>query len=289
VNYRHEFHAANAADVFKHYVLCTVLGALKAKESPFFVLDTHAGAGGYLLSAGGEHEGGIGQIWDQRAQWPELATYLEVVSRYNSDGRLRRYPGSPLFIRDLIRDQDRSVVIELHPEEHRSLHSLLHGDRRFSVQLGDAWNLVKAFTPPREHRGLVLIDPPFEEHDDFERIATTLQHVQHHWRSGICCAWYPIKSMGPVRNLLAAAAEVNPEALAVHFMTLPQDVERRLNGSGLLLINPPWRLEETLRAALPKIAAAVAGPAGHPEVIIDKARALARNGPRRGSGPRRIR
>lgn len=289
MNYRHEFHAGNAADVFKHHVLCTLLDLLKAKEAPFFVLDSHGGAGGYLLAPGGEHEGGIGPLWERRSQWPELATYFEVVARYNTDGRLRRYPGSPLFIRDLIRAQDRAVVIELHPEEHRSVHSLLQGDRRFSVHLGDAWNLIKAFTPPREPRGLALIDPPFEQHDDFHKIVTALQHLRHHWRAGVGCAWYPIKSMGPARTLLAEAAAIDPEALAIHFMTLPQDVAHRLNGSGVVLINPPWRLEEQLRASLPKIAAAVAGAAGAPEVVIAKAARLTQATARAGSGPRRMR
>ncbi|MHB1951322.1 MAG: 23S rRNA (adenine(2030)-N(6))-methyltransferase RlmJ [Acidiferrobacteraceae bacterium] len=272
MNYRHGFHAGNAADVFKHYVLCRILASLRTKPTPFFVLDSHAGAGGYRLAPGCEHESGIGHIWNRPPVIPDTAEYLAIVGRHNpKSGVLLRYPGSPLIVRALLRSGDRAVFVEQHPEEHNALRALLGRDPRLSVHLGNGWNLINAFTPPPERRGLVLIDPPYEQRSDFEQVSQALARGRRHWRGGIYCAWYPIKSEAPVRALLRDVAEFAPEALVVQMYTLPRDVPGRLNGSGLVLVNPPWQLPESLMTSLPELARRLSAGSGAGRVLIAKA------------------
>lgn len=267
MNYRHSYHAGNIADVFKHYVLTRVLTALQVKEPPFCVIDTHAGSGVYRLEAPGEFERGIGRLWPERAAWPGLVDYFAVIERLNPDGRLRFYPGSPFIIRDFLRPRDRAVLLELHPQEVADLKANLgSGAGGIGVHHTDAWSGLKGFVPPQENRGLVLIDPPYEQKDEFQRIAQALTRALKHWRNGIYLAWYPIKGRRPLEPFYAALRALGAAASAVEFITLPLDVEQRLNGSGLVLINPPWRLLEELRTTLPPLAAFLAGSAGRPAV-----------------------
>jgi 23S rRNA (adenine2030-N6)-methyltransferase len=267
LNYRHSYHAGNIADVFKHYVLTRVLQSLQAKETSFCVIDTHAGSGLYRLEAPGEFENGIGRLWPVRAAWPALADYFAAIERLNPDGCLRVYPGSPCIIRDYLRPQDRAVLLELHPQEAADLKANLGSrTRNIGVHHTDAWSGLKGFVPPKENRGLVLIDPPYEQKDEFDRIVLSLARALKHWRNGIYLAWYPIKGRRPVEQFYAALRGLGAAASAVEFITLPQDVEQRLNGSGLVLINPPWRLQEDLSATLPPLAVFLAGAGGRPEV-----------------------
>ncbi|MHB8345834.1 MAG: 23S rRNA (adenine(2030)-N(6))-methyltransferase RlmJ [Acidiferrobacterales bacterium] len=268
MNYRHSYHAGNIADVFKHYVLSLALEALHRKETPFCMIDSHAGAGLYELARGGEHEQGIGQLWAERGDWPALARYLEIVAQLNPGGRLRFYPGSPLIIREFLRAGDRAVLLELHPEEHACLREVMHAIHGISVHHINAWNGIKAFVPPKENRGLVLIDPPYEKPDEFAAVAAALRHGIRHWRNGIYLAWYPIKSRRSVDSFYRSVAAVGVPMHAVEFITLPLDMERRLNGSGLLVINPPWRLLDVLHASLPPLAMRLAGTAGSPQVRL---------------------
>ncbi len=272
LNYRHSYHAGNIADVFKHYVLTLVLEALHRKDTPFCVIDSHAGAGLYELGRSGEHEQGIGQLWPERGAWTALAGYLEIIARFNPGGRLRFYPGSPMIIREFLRTGDRAVLLELHPEEYACLRESMHDIRGIGVHHINAWNGIRAFVPPKENRGLVLIDPPYERPDEFTAVAAALRHGMRHWRNGIYLAWYPIKSRRPVESFYRAVAAIRAPAHAVEFITLPLDMERRLNGSGLLVINPPWRLLETLHASLPPLAERLAGIGGSPQVrLVDLA------------------
>ncbi len=266
MNYRHSYHAGNIADVFKHYVLTLVLGALHAKPSPFCAIDSHAGAGIYALDPGGEHEQGISSLWPERDTWPALGRYFEVVARFNPDRRLRHYPGSPLIIREFLRAQDRAVLLELHPQEHALLKANLHGQTGMAVHHTDAWNGLRAFVPPKENRGVVLIDPPYEKQDELKLVVAALKHAMRHWRNGIFLVWYPIKARRPVDAFHRAVAAMQVSAHAVEFITLPLDMERRLNGSGMLIINPPWQLLGTLRDSLPPLAVRLAGAAGSPQV-----------------------
>lgn len=265
MNYRHQFHAGNVADVFKHLVLTQVLEALRLKETPFCVIDTHAGSGLYRLQPPGEFEQGIGRLWPARAQWPQLAAYFELLAALNQRDALNAYPGSPWIIRALLRPQDRAIFVERHAEEAAALRDNLRGSRGITINEADAWAALKGMVPPRENRGLVFIDPPYENPDEFEQVARALRATQPRWRNGLYLAWYPIKARRPVEKLHAAVRALGAEALAVEFLTLPEDVPQRLNGSGAILINPPWKLEAALRALLPPLAAFLAGPDGRPQ------------------------
>jgi 23S rRNA (adenine2030-N6)-methyltransferase len=266
VNYRHQFHAGNVADVFKHLVLLQVLEALRAKETSFCVIDTHAGSGLYRLQAPGEFEQGIGRLWPVRTDWPRLAAYFELLAALNHRSVLSAYPGSPWIIRAQLRPQDRAVFIERHPEEAAALRDNLQGSRGITINEADAWAALKGLVPPKENRGLVFIDPPYEQPDEFEHVARALRAAHSRWRNGQYLVWYPIKARRPVEKLHEAVRAFGAEALAVELLMLPEDVPQRLNGSGVILINPPWKLEETLRVLLPPLATFLAGTDGQPQV-----------------------
>lgn len=264
MNYRHQFHAGNSADVFKHLVLVQVLEALRAKETPFCVIDTHAGSGCYRLQAPGEFEQGIGRLWPVRGNWPGLNTYFALLAAQDPKA-LTVYPGSPLIIQSFLRPQDRAVFYERHPEEATALRTTLRGCRGITVNEADAWAALPGLLPPKENRGLVFIDPPYEQADEFNHVARALKEALRKWRNGIYCLWYPIKARRPVEQLHERVRVLGSEALAIEFLTLPEDVPQRLNGSGMLLLNPPWKLEETLRAQLPPLAEFLAGAGGAPQ------------------------
>jgi len=271
VNYRHRFHAGNVADVFKHLVLVRVLESLRAKDSPFCAIDTHAGSGLYRLKPPGEFEHGIGRLWPVRAEWPALAGYFERIQAYNA-GELRAYPGSPLIIADLLRPQDRAVFVERHPEECTGLRDNLRGRPRIAVHEADGLAMLGALLPPPENRGLVLIDPPYEAADEFASVAAALAPALRRWRNGVYLIWYPIKSRRAVEKLQAAVTALGPEAMAIELLTLPEDVPQRLNGSGVIVINPPWRLGESLSPFLSSLAEFLAGPGGAPRVRFNSLR-----------------
>lgn len=267
MNYRHGFHAGNVADVVKHLVLIEVLESLKRKPTPFCVVDSHAGAGLYSLKAPGEFEHGVLKLWAARARWPQCSAYFEIIDNFNRGARLARYPGSPLIVARYLRPGDRAVFLEREPGTYHALHAALRGRARVTVNHADAWRALPGLLPPREHRGLVLIDPPFEQAGDFERIGETLAACLRRFRQGIYLAWFPIKDYAAVQAWIDRLARALASPFAVlEFMTLPVDVRGRLNGSGLVLINAPWKLDAWARAALPPIASYLAGADGAPKV-----------------------
>lgn len=266
MNYRHSYHAGNAADVFKHIVLVFVLRALHKKDTPFCVLDTHAGSGVYELERPGEFETGVGVVWPERAEWPVLTDYFSVVEKINGRGGIRYYPGSPFIIRDYLRPQDRAVFMEQQPGEYLNLKTSFSGASNIGVHHADAWGALKAFVPPRENRGVVLIDPPYEAANEFESIGAALRHGVAHWRNGIYLVWYPVKSRAVVNVFHQAVRALNIEAQALEFMLYPDDVENRLNGSGIVLVNAPWGVMDVLRKVLPPLAERLAGAEGRAEV-----------------------
>lgn len=268
MNYRHSFHAGNIADVFKHYVLLEVLTALAHKPKPFCVIDSHAGAGLYRLRRPGEFEAGVGALWDERTQWPLLQRYFAAVEKYNDAGTLQYYPGSPLFIQAALRGEDRAVLVELHPQEHEQLKIAAGRDARVAVHRNDAWSALKGFIPPAEKRGLVLIDPPYEQRNEFGNIATALAKALAHWRNGVYLVWYPIKGYRPIESFHRALRALDAAAVAIEFLTLPLDMENRLNGSGMVMINAPWQLPETLVRNLAPLAKRLAGTEGRPSVRL---------------------
>ena len=258
MNYSHAFHAGNFADVFKHIVLSLLLKSLHRKDAPFCYVDTHAGAGRYDLNSEaarktGEYRDGIRRLWDMNPL-PGLEDYLAAVRASNADGALHYYPGSPAIARYFLRPIDRMVLMELNAEEYILLQTRFAGDRQVVVQRQDGYSGLKAFLPPKERRGLVLIDPPYESDREFEQIVEGLKGAHDRWSSGIYALWYPIKDRPPIerfhRTLVATGIR---KMLLAEFAPYPEDSSFRLNGCGMVVVNPPWKLEETLRRLLPEL------------------------------------
>jgi 23S rRNA (adenine2030-N6)-methyltransferase len=258
MNYRHIFHAGNFADVFKHVVLSLLLKSLQRKDTPFCYLDTHAGAGRYDLNSEaaqktGEYREGIWRLWDMNPL-PELAEYLAAVRAVNADGTLRSYPGSPMIARFFLRPQDRMVLLELQADECTLLQARFAGDRQVVVQRLNGYAGLKAYLPPKERRGLVLIDPPYESDNEYEQVVAGLRVAHERWASGIYIVWYPIKNRPPVARLHRAVIATGiRKILLLELCPYPDDTVLRLNGCGMIVVNPPWMLEEALQALLPKL------------------------------------
>ena len=274
MNYRHSFHAGNHADVLKHVVLLAIVEALKRKAAPFFVLDTHAGRGRYLLQGEhsdrtGEARAGIFRLMVLGALPVAVQRYLKRVQADNPVGALVSYPGSPLLVAQSMREQDRLVACELQPEEARALDTLFRQDGRVAVQARDGYAAVKALLPPKEKRGLVLIDPPYEaQEEEYTRILAALAEGLARWPTGCFAVWYPIK----LRRSLAAfmrklTALPCKSVLRAELLVRPDDSPLRLNGSGMVVINPPWKLDFELAHALPVLAKLLAD--GEPESKLD--------------------
>lgn len=266
MNYRHGYHAGNFADLLKHTALCELLRLLTSKDKKLFVLDTHAGAGGYDLAADkarrtGEAEAGIVRLLGEgKAGMPgAVARYLASVQAYDrkfgaAGGTLRRYPGSPRLIRAALRPGDRFVACEKHPEEALLLKREFAGDRAVEVSPSDGYHALKALLPPPERRGLILVDPPFEATDEFEVLLRALRHGLRRFATGCYAVWYPIKDEEAVRSFMVSLAETRPLVLELR---LGHDAAAagKLAACGLAVINPPWKFEEAMREALPWIAA----------------------------------
>ncbi len=271
MNYRHAYHAGNFADVLKHLVLTLVIEHLKQKPAPFRVIDTHAGTGLYDLTgieAGktNEWQGGIGRLIGATLSAeaaPVFAPYLDCVRSENPDGTLVRYPGSPLIARRLLRANDVLVVNELHPEDHRELAALFARDAQTKVLNLDGWTALKSLLPPKERRGVILVDPPFEEAGELDRLVAGLKDAHRRFATGTVILWYPVKSLRPIDHFHRALAGLGLEKVLVTelFLRPPQDPER-LNGTGLVVFNPPFTLADRLHTALPVLTASMAGEAG---------------------------
>ncbi len=261
MNYRHAFHAGNFGDCFKHALLVWLLRAMRRKPAPMLVLDTHAGIGRYDLSAGpatrtGEASGGIFRLLDDPP--PPLADYVGLVRE------LGLYPGSPAIARALLRPGDRLACCELHPEDVATLRRVFAGDRRVAVHRRDAWEALGALLPPAERRGLVLIDPPYEAPDEFDKLVAGLRLGHARFASGVFAAWYPVKHRAPVRAFHAAMRESGIRDIVTAELWLREPLNAaRLNGCGLLVINPPFRFEaeapDILAALLARLGAREAG------------------------------
>ena len=264
MNYRHIFHAGNRCDVVKHAILTLVLGHLRAKDKGFAVLDTHAGTGLYDLDDSraqktNEAAEGIKALLDSPAV-SALADYYAVLRKLNPlwDGRsaenFRVYAGSPLFIFHLLREQDRLMACELHPEDAEALRIHAPADKRMQVHSRDGFEAMGAFLPPPEKRGLVLIDPPYEQPDEFEQTAKRVIDAWKRWPTGIYTIWYPVKDRPAIWKFHEALVAAGiPKILCAEFIYQSEVRSDRLNGSGLIIINPPWKLEEELKALFPAL------------------------------------
>jgi 23S rRNA (adenine2030-N6)-methyltransferase len=267
MNYRHAFHAGNFADVVKHAVLCRLLAYLRQKPAPFRVIDTHAGAGLYDLASsesarGGEWPDGIGRLLKAPLPAPVaelLAPYLEVIIALNEPDRLKTYPGSPALVRAWLRPQDRLIACELEPKAARALTNQLRGDPRIKTLAIDGWTALSAYVPPKERRGLVVVDPPFEDEREFPHLARALSEAHRKWATGIYMLWYPIKGRAEPDQLAKSLRRSGiGKVLRAEILVSPMTDQRRLNGSGLILVNPPWTLEGELSVLLPALAGILA-------------------------------
>ena len=257
LNYRHAFHAGNFADVHKHALLTRLVESFKRKDKAFRVYDTHAGVGVYDLASEaalrtGEAKVGIDLFMASSARsHPLLAAYAGAVETVDSVAGHRAYPGSPMLIRRLLRPQDRLSAYELHPEDARALADTFAGDVQVKAIHLDGWLALGAHLPPKEKRGMVLIDPPFEEAGEFQRIVDHLRKAVRRWAGGTFAVWYPIKRRSDVTQFHdALSASLIPYILALDFLREDFGAEDRLVGSGLIVINPPYGFAEEARTIM---------------------------------------
>jgi 23S rRNA (adenine2030-N6)-methyltransferase len=278
MKYRHSFHAGNFADVHKHITLLALLRALKKKDKGFLYLDTHAGRGSYDLSGvPAEAAGGVARFLEAQHEAPELREYAALIARLRAQtARRHLYPGSPLIAAAELRAQDRAVLIELQGAEAQALEQSLRvlADVRATelpvrVERGDGFLRLKAFLPPPERRGLTFIDPPYEETQrDFREVTAALVEAARRFPTGVLAAWYPIKDERTIApwqteclRALRAALAVPPAVLASELWLYRRDSRVALNGSGLLIVNPPWLTLERMQVWLPELQASLTSSA----------------------------
>jgi 23S rRNA (adenine2030-N6)-methyltransferase len=258
MNYRHAYHAGNFADVLKHTVLLALIEALQSKPTPFCYIDTHAGSGSYALDGfeakkTGEHKDGISRLHPAEKMPPLLKRWRDsILTSAGNEQGLKHYPGSPLQVARLLRPNDSAQLCELHAEEAAKLHHLLQRDPRLHVHQRDGYEALKALLPPQEKRGLVLIDPPYEAQDaEYKLIGQALKSALQRWPSGIYAVWYPIKLRSQVQPFLRSLQRIGAKRVLRAEILLHPDVSPlRLNGAGMVILNAPWNLDDTLREPL---------------------------------------
>ena len=264
MKYRHSFHAGNFADVHKHVVLLALLRALKKKDKGFLYLDTHAGRGSYDLSSPStEAASGIGRFGQAHPEAQELRDYAQLLGEFRAGpGRAHLYPGSPLIAASELRAQDRALFVEQQgPEAHALEQALVERDRayraRMSVERGDGFERLRAALPPRERRGLSFLDPPYENtQQDFGHVTRALAEALRRFPTGVLVAWYPIKDQRSTDSWLSGcAAALSAPVLVSELWLYPRDARVALNGSGLLIVNPPWLTLERMQVWLPQLQA----------------------------------
>lgn len=260
MNYRHAYHAGNFADVIKHVVLTRILEYLKHKPGAFRVIDTHAGIGVYDLSSEeaqktGEWHDGIGKLLVAEAPQEVaalLTPYLDAVQSFNVAGEIQRYPGSPVITRHLLRNIDRLTAIELHPTDYSTLKSHFEGDWQVRAIELDGYLAMGAHLPPKEKRGLVLVDPPFEKPGEFGRLIDGLLRAVKRWPGGTYALWYPIKDHDAVADFRERLRQSGiPKMLDIRFEIRQPSAEPRFDGTGMIVVNPPFVLDAELRLILP--------------------------------------
>jgi 23S rRNA (adenine2030-N6)-methyltransferase len=269
MNYQHGFHAGGFSDVLKHATLVNLISALSAKDKPYLIIDTHGGRGGYDLNGQGaatmEWKQGIGRLLPIRRLPPTLNDYVRVVRGYDkkfgnfsikpSEG-VRYYPGSPRIARAMLRPDDRLVVAELNPRESVFLKREFAGDKGIEIREEDGYGLLKSMLPPPERRALILIDPPYESRDEIDDAVAAIGHGLRRFATGVFALWYPIKDMRLVQALHEAVIALDPpETVAVHVQMMRMNpMPRMLVGSGMIVINPPWKFADTMRELAPWLA-----------------------------------
>ncbi len=257
LSYRHGFHAGNFADVLKHALLALTIQALKQKDKPFLYIDTHAGAGKYRLDSEyarktGECADGVVKLWRQAEPPPELRDYLAAVRAENVGGELLRYPGSPQLARRLLRAQDRLWLSELHNTDFAALRELFAGDKQVTVSMEDGLERLEKKLPPPQKRGLVLIDPSYEMRSEYRQVLQAVVAAHRRFATGVYAVWYPVLERAALEKWLREWAATGIERqLRIEHCVAPDGAGRGMTGSGMLFINPPWRLDEQAKVLLP--------------------------------------
>ncbi|MDP8171448.1 23S rRNA (adenine(2030)-N(6))-methyltransferase RlmJ [Pasteurella skyensis] len=256
LSYRHSFHAGNHADVLKHIVLLLILESLKQKEKGFFYLDTHAGTGRYsLLSREAEKTGeyieGIARLWDRNDLPPEVANYVAEIKRINKE-KLRFYAGSPLLAIQQLRGQDRALLTELHPKDYPLLRNEFAKRANVVTKRENGFQQLKAALPPKEKRGLVLIDPPYELKEDYELVVTAIREGYKRFATGCYAIWYPVVLRQHIKRMVRGLEETGiRKILQIELAVRPDSDQRGMTASGMIVINPPWQLEKQMKSILP--------------------------------------
>lgn len=258
LSYRHSFHAGNHADVLKHVVLTLIINALKEKDKPFIYLDTHSGAGRYVLDSQAstkteEFREGIERIWQQKDNAPALLSdYISVIRSYNNLDNLKFYPGSPLIAKQLLRPQDELFLSELHPADYPLLKKEFQKDERASVLRTDGFHQIKAKLPPASRRGLVLIDPAYEIKDDYQTVVSAIQEGYKRFATGTYALWYPVVRRQQIRKMVQALKDTGiRRILQIELAVKPDNEQRGMTASGMIVVNPPWKLESQMKTLLP--------------------------------------
>ncbi|MEQ9889375.1 23S rRNA (adenine(2030)-N(6))-methyltransferase RlmJ [Pectobacterium zantedeschiae] len=257
LSYRHSFHAGNHADVLKHTVQSLIITALKEKEKPFLYLDTHAGAGRYQLSGEhaertGEYLDGIAKIWQRDDIPAELEPYMQAVHTYNHNGQLRYYPGSPLIARQLLREQDKLHLTELHPSDFPLLRNEFQKDSRTKVLRDDGYQQLKSQLPPLSRRGFILIDPPYELKTDYQDVVKGIKEGHKRFGTGVFALWYPVVLRQNIKRMLKELEATGiRNILQIELAVLPDSDRYGMTASGMIVINPPWKLAAQMKSVLP--------------------------------------
>jgi 23S rRNA (adenine2030-N6)-methyltransferase len=259
LSYRHAFHAGNHADVLKHFIVVQLLRYLAQKDKPFWYIDTHAGAGGYVLDSGyatqnAEYETGITQLWSRTDLPAPLADYVELVKSFNPDVQLSQYPGSPQVALALLREQDRMRLFELHPTDSEILQENFAGyEPQVLIQAADGFGALKSLLPPPPRRALVLIDPPYEDKQDYQRVVTALREGLKRFANGVYAIWYPQLQRTEARLLPEQLKQlpVNSWLHVALSVQTPSEDGYGMHGSGMFILNPPWVLHGVLQEVMP--------------------------------------
>jgi 23S rRNA (adenine2030-N6)-methyltransferase len=262
LSYRHAFHAGNHADVLKHFIEVQLLRYLMQKDKPFWYIDTHAGAGCYALDSGyatqnAEYESGIARLWDRDDLPVPLADYVALVKGINPDGEMKLYPGSPLVALELLREQDKMRLFELHSTDSELLHENFAGHgSQVLMQTADGFGALKALLPPPPRRALVLIDPPYEDKQDYQRVVSALNEGLKRFANGVYTVWYPQLQRAEARQLPEQLKQLPVKSwlnVALSVQGLSAD-GFGMHGSGMFVLNPPWLLHGVLQQVMPYLA-----------------------------------
>ncbi|HDR1026389.1 23S rRNA (adenine(2030)-N(6))-methyltransferase RlmJ [Pasteurella multocida] len=258
LSYRHSFHAGNHADVLKHLVLMLIIENLQQKEKGFYYLDTHAGVGRYRLFSEeaektAEFEQGIARLWQRDDLPEEVARYIELIKQVNYGGKaLRYYAGSPLIAAKMLRPQDRALLTELHPSDYPLLRNNFKEFDNVTTKRDNGFQQLKATLPPKERRGLVLIDPPYELKEDYDLVVNAIEEGYKRFATGIYAIWYPVVLRQQTKRILKGLEKTGiRKILQIELAVRPDSDQRGMTASGMIVINPPWTLTQQMQNILP--------------------------------------